>query len=266
MGPALSRRGKGNVSASGDTGFVRAGRIATLVVLLGAWEAYGRLVDATWLSAPSLVAARLLAWAKGGLAVNLGTTLAEMALGMAIGVPAGILVGLALGRAPRAAAFFRPVIVALYSVPLVTLAPLLILWFGLDLEPKVVLVSVVVFFLVFFNTFSGVVGVDRELVATLELMGAGKGEVLRKLVLPAATPWILSGLKIAMPYALIAATVGEMMAARHGMGSLITDAASQIDMTGLYAALAVLMAVGVAVGEGANALEARLLRWRAAGR
>jgi NitT/TauT family transport system permease protein len=249
-----------------DARFIWTGRVVTLVVLLAAWEGYARFVDGRWISQPSLILERLGTWATGDLAVHLGTTLAEMALGLAAGMPAGILCGLVLGRAPLAAALLRPVIVAFYSVPLVTLAPLLILWFGLDLQPKIVLVGVVSFFLVFFNTFSGVVLVDRDLVATLELMGARRLEIFRKLILPAATPWILSGLKIALPYALIAATVGEMMAARHGMGSLITNAAAQVDMTGLYAALVVLMGVGVVVGEGANLLEARLLHWRASGR
>jgi NitT/TauT family transport system permease protein len=98
------------------------------------------------------------------------------------------------------------------------------------------------------------------------LMGASPREEFQKLILPAASAWILSGLKIALPYALIAATVGEMIAARRGLGFLVTRSASQIDMTGLYAALVVLMLIGVAVGTAANALEGRILRWRASGR
>ena len=88
----------------------------------------------------------------------------------------------------------------------------------------------------------------------------------RKLILPASAAWILSGLKIALPYALIAATVGEMIAARRGLGFLVTRSASLIDMTGLYAALIVLMVIGVAASAGADALEARVLRWRRSGR
>jgi NitT/TauT family transport system permease protein len=241
-------------------------RLCLALALLVGWEAAGRLIDPTWISAPSLIAARLALWARQDLAVHLATTLGEMAAGIAIGAPAGVLVGIFLGRSPTLAALLRPVIVGLYSVPLVTLSPLLILWFGLDMEPKIVLVSIVVFFLVFFNTFSGVQAVDKDLVATLRLMGASPREEFRKLILPASSAWILSGLKIALPYALIAATVGEMIAARRGVGSLITSAASQIDMTGLIAALFVLMVIGVLVGEGAGALEARLLRWRQSGR
>lgn len=249
-----------------DERFIFFGRIALMLGLLIAWELAGRFGDPTWISMPSLIAVRLVRWAGDDLAAHVATTVAEMATGLAIGVPAGVLAGILLGRSPLLATLLRPIIVGLYSVPLVTLAPLLILWFGLDMEPKIFLVAVVVFFLIFFNTFSGVQSIDRDLIANFTLMGASRREELQKLVLPAASAWILSGLKIALPYALIAATVGEMIAARRGLGFLVTRSASQIDMTGLYAALIVLMLIGVAIGAGANALEAHVLRWRASGR
>ena len=249
-----------------DERFILLGRIVLMVTLLAGWELAGRFIDPTWLSAPSLIVVRLIRWTGDDLALHAATTVAEMAMGLAVGVPAGVVAGVLLGRSPLLATLLRPIIVGFYSVPLVTLAPLLILWFGLDMEPKVVLVAVVVFFLIFFNTFSGVQAIDRDLVATLMLMGASRREEFRKLILPASSAWILSGLKIALPYALIAATVGEMIASRRGLGFLVTRSASQIDMTGLYAGLIVLMAIGVAIGAGANALEARILRWRASGR
>jgi NitT/TauT family transport system permease protein len=249
-----------------DERFILLGRVGLVLAILLVWELGGRLGDPTWVSAPSLIVLRLVRWASDDLFVHVATTVAEMAMGLTIGVPAGVLAGIFLGRAPVLSALLRPIIVGFYSVPLVTLAPLLILWFGLDMEPKVVLVSVVVFFLIFFNTFSGVQAVDKDLIASLVLMGASPREEFQKLILPAASAWILSGLKIALPYALIAATVGEMIAARRGLGFLVTRSASQIDMTGLYAALVVLMLIGVAVGTAANALEGRILRWRASGR
>jgi sulfonate transport system permease protein len=249
-----------------DERFILLGRIFLTTSLLIGWELAGRFVDPSWISTPSLVALRLIGWAGDDLTLHAATTVAEMAIGLAIGVPAGVVAGILLGRSPVLATLLRPIIVAFYSVPLVTLAPLLILWFGLDMEPKIVLVAVVVFFLIFFNTFSGVQAIDRDLIANLALMGASRREEFQKLVLPASSAWILSGLKISLPYALIAATVGEMIAARRGLGFLVTRSASQIDMTGLYAALIVLMAIGVAISAGANALEAHILRWRASGR
>jgi NitT/TauT family transport system permease protein len=232
------------------------------IALLGAWELCGRLIGTTWTSAPSLIAARLLHWAQGDLAVHVLTTVEEVLAGLFAGSVCGILAGLALGRSPIVAGIVRPIVVAFYSVPLVALAPLFIMFFGLDVLPKVVLVAIVVFFLLFFNTFSGAAAVDRDLIATLELMGATRTEIFRKVVAPACMVWIISGVKLALPYALVAATTGEMLAARRGIGWLLSDAAAQFDMTSLYAALFLLMLLGLAVSEAAARCERVLLRWR----
>lgn len=259
----MQRPGPGH---GGDGRAVLAWRVVLALALVGGWEAAGRWwVGPTWISQPTLILARLATWSGGALPAHAGTTLAEMLLGCAIGMPLGVLVGFGLGRSAVLAALFRPIIVALYSVPLIALAPLLILWFGLDMAPKIVLVSVVVFFLLFFNTFSGVQAVDRDLVAVFQLMGANRRENVRKVIAPACAAWILSGVKIALPYALVAAAVGEMLAARRGLGFLLTQSATHVDMTGLYAALVVLMVVGVLVSEAAARLERWLLRWRPGG-
>ena len=232
------------------------------VLLLVVWEVSGRLFGSAWTSEPSLIAARLLQWAHGNLAVHVATTVEEVLLGLTIGSVCGILAGLLLGRSPIIAGILRPIVVAFYSVPLVSLAPLFIMFFGLDVLPKVVLVSIVVFFLLFFNTFAGATAVDRDLIATLELMGANRLEKFRKVVAPACMVWIISGIKLALPYALVAATTGEMLAARRGLGFLLSDAASQFDMTSLYAALFLLMLLGLAVSEFAAWCERMMLRWR----
>lgn len=240
-------------------------RILLGLALLATWEALGRAYGHDWTSLPSLVVVRLWHWLQGELAVHVAVTLMELVIGFAIGSVLGVACGLVLGRSPVGAALLRPFIVAAYSVPVVTLAPLLILWFGLDLAPKIVLVSLVVFFLLFFNTFTGVQNVDPDLVATARLMGATRREQFQKIVAPGSLVWIISGLKLALPYSLVAATVSEMLASRRGIGSLITRAAQQFDMTGLYAALIVLMVLGIFIGALALRLEHRMLRWRHAG-
>lgn len=237
-------------------------QILVLAVGVGSWETYGLLVETTWFSSPSLINARLFEWASSDLHVHAMVTVGEMFAGLAIGVPLGAVMGLLIGRSPLLAALLRPLIFAMYSVPLVTLAPLFIFWFGLGMLPKIVLVALVTFFLLFFTTFSGVRTIDPDLIANFELMGASKAETFRKLIAPACMAWILSGIKIALPYSLIAATVCEMLLAREGLGFLLMSAGQQVDMTGLFAAMTVLMTVGVAVGAIANALERRLLRWR----
>jgi NitT/TauT family transport system permease protein len=233
---------------------------------LAAWELFGRYVDDTWTSRPSAIFAQLAEWAADGLARNVYVTVVEMAVGLAIGLPCGILLGLWLGRSRRAANVLRPFVVGLNSLPVVALAPLLIMWFGLGLEPKIALVAFVSFLLLFFSTFAGAQAVDEDVVATLEIMGASGNEIFRKVVLPGTTAWIMAGVKNALPYALIAATIGEMMLAREGLGFLISEAGQEFDMTGTYAALFVLMLLGAAVNELAGRLENWLLRWRGVGR
>ena len=244
----------------------RASQIAVVAAVLAAWEAYGRLVDQTWISLPSLIVSRLITWASSDLATHVVVTLTEMLVGLGIGAPLGAALGLVLGRSPVLAALLRPIIFALYSVPLVTLAPLFIFWFGLGLLPKIILVAIVTFFLLFFTTFAGVQTIDKDMIASFRLMGASRSELFRKLIAPACMAWIISGIKIALPYSLIAATVGEMLLAREGLGFLLMRASQQIDMTGMFAALFVLMFAGVAINELANHFERRLMRWRTPGR
>jgi NitT/TauT family transport system permease protein len=136
------------------------------------------------------------------------------------------------------------------------------MFFGLDMLPKIVLVTIVVFFLLFFNTFAGATSVDHDLIAQVELMGSNRREKFQKVVAPACMAWIVGGIKIALPYALVAATTGEMLAARRGLGFVLSDAAGQFDMTSLYAALFILMLLGLAVSEVAAWSERRVLRWR----
>ena len=237
-------------------------QIAVGVLLLGGWELIGRTSGGVWTSRPTLIAAKLGQWLEGSIYIHIATTLTEVVTGLVFGAAGGVLAGLLLGRSPIAAGILRPIVVAFYSVPLIALAPLFIMFFGLDMLPKIVLTTIVVFFLLFFNTFAGATSVDHDLIAQIELMGSTPIEKFRKVVAPACMAWIIGGIKTALPYALVAATTGEMLAARRGLGFLLSDAASQFDMTSLYAALFILMLLGLAVGETANWGERHLLRWR----
>jgi len=251
---------RGDATPSTDT--IVVWQVAVGIAFLGVWEAFGRLHGSEWTSQPSLIAARLAEWAQGNLYLHFATTLTEVIVGLLVGSAFGTLAGLLLGRSPVLSVILRPIIVAFYSVPLVALAPLFIMFFGLDMLPKIVLVTIVVFFLLFFNTFAGATSVDHDLIAQVELMGSSRREKFQKVVAPACMAWIVGGIKIALPYALVAATTGEMLAARRGLGWLLSDAAAQFDMTSLYAALFILMLLGLAVSEIAAKTERHILRWR----
>lgn len=253
---------RGRRRSSDDSRTVLIWQVAFGLAALFVWELGGRIFGSAWTSLPSLVAERLVVWGQGDLLRHVTVTLTEVLVGLAAGSIGGVLVGLALGRTQTLALVLRPIIVALYSVPLVTMAPLLILWFGLEMESKFVLVGVVVFFLMFFNTFAGVQAIDPLLIETLGLMGATIREEYQKVIAPASMAWIFSGLKVALPYALAAATTGELLGGSFGLGTLLARAGSQFDMTGLYAGLFVLLIIGIVLSEGIAFLEAHLLRWR----
>ena len=237
-------------------------QLAFGAALVGGWELAGALTQSHWVNRPSQIAQRLAEWSGGEIYPHLFATTAELVIGLVVGTSLGVLAGLVLGRSASLGGLLRPIIVAFYSVPLVSLAPLFIMFFGVELLPKIILVSIVVFFLLFFNTFSGVQGIDQDLVSSLELMGAGRREVFQKVVLPASTAWILGGIKVALPYALVATVTGEMLAARAGLGYLLNQASQQFNMTSIYAVLVILMIMGLIVSETATRLESRLLRWR----
>jgi NitT/TauT family transport system permease protein len=237
-------------------------RAVLLAAILASWEACARLISDRWISSPAAIAERLAQWMAGDLWYHMMITGTEIGAGLAIGIPLGVLTGMLLGRSQRMAAVFRPFIVLMNSLPIVALTPLLIMWFGLGMQPKIVLVAFVSFLLMFFNSFSGARAVDDELMDTLALMGANARERFVKVVVPSCLTWTIAGLKNALPYALIAAVIGEMMLSRNGLGHLITRSAQQFDMTGIYTALFVLMVVGAMINEATTLVENRLLRWR----
>lgn len=239
-----------------------AQQIAVGCICLALWEGGGLVLGDAWSSRPSLICARLASWLPNGLLGQLETTLGEVAAGLSIGAPLGVLTGLALGRAPTLSEILRPIILVTYSIPFVSLAPYLIFVFGLGAAPKIFLVAIVSFFLLLFNTFAGVRAIDDDLVDTLQLMGATPRESFQKLILPATTAWIMAGFKTALPFALVAAVAGEMLAPGAGLGSILVNASAQFNMTSYFAALAVVMAVGLVFGELVQRVERRCLRWR----
>lgn len=185
-----------------------------------------------------------------------------MAIGLAVGGFLGASAGLVLGRSPFLSELLNPVLIAIYSLPKVALAPLFILWFGIDLASKVALVSIIVFFLVFFNTYSGVREVDQRLINTLRIAGATEGEVFRFVILPSAAVRIFTGLRLAVPYALIGAIIAELMASSRGIGYQLQFAAQMFNTSGVFASLLVLMIVALTLNALLTVVERRLLRWK----
>ena len=234
------------------------------LALVAAWQAAsGRLIDPFWVSSPGKVGAFLWQLMRdGSIWGHLSVTLYETATGFVIGAVSGVAAGFLLGPQRTLAQVLDPYIVAFNGIPRIALAPLFIIWFGIGPNSKVVLVVTVVFFLTFFNTYSGVRGVEHEYVNVLRIMGATPRQILWKVTVPATVPWITTGLKISVPYAIVAAIVGEFIAASRGLGYLISYYTGLFSTTGALAGIIIVALVVVLSSEAINWIEAYLLRWR----
>jgi NitT/TauT family transport system permease protein len=250
---------------------------ATQLVLVGAflafWElgaghpqrGYG-LFEQAFFGKPSQILQTLSLWLSNGtLVTNSWITLQEALIGFVIGGAAGIALGFALAVSSFGARVLAPIIYALYSVPRLALAPMFIIWFGLGMEPKIALVAVLVFFLTFFNTYSGATEVDRELISMCRIMNASRWQIVWKVRLPSALVWVALGLRVSIPFAFIGALVGEIYSGNLGLGSLFTIASNNFDSAGEFAAIlsATILTVflNALVGLGTS----YLLRWREVG-
>jgi NitT/TauT family transport system permease protein len=234
------------------------------IALLLFWQwASGRLIKEIYVSKPTAVAQRLYElFASGEIYPHLWTTGQELVLGYVIGVAGGVIGGYALGRSPRLARVFEPYVMAFYGIPKIALAPLFIIWFGIGIGSKVALASIMVFFLVFYNVFAGVRSVDRELVNLTLVMGANQRQLTYHVFLPAAAPFVMLGMRLAIPYSVIGVIVGEFTSSIQGLGLFIHEASSTYDPAGVFAGIVILLGFVTVANVLAGALERRLLRWR----
>ena len=233
---------------------------------LSAWELGPKrwlCVDPFWFGSPLRVLDYLVdITLSGSVFVDTWTTMYEAFLGYVIGAALGIALGFVLARLETLAEILDPFIVAVNGIPRVAMAPILIIWFGIGVESKIVLAVSLVLFLTFMNTYAGLRGVDPALKNLAQVMGANEMQVLWKVTLPAAMPWILTGLKIGVPFAIIGAILGEFMAASQGLGFMIQHASNLFNIAGSFAGLILLMFIVLIANAAVNRLERYLLRWR----
>lgn len=242
-------------------------RVALFLIFLVAWYIASLVVpNPMFISTPVAVWNQLVEWIVDGTIVfHSWITIQEVALGYVIGVLTGAVAGFILASIHLIYDVFEPFMMALYSIPKVALAPLFIVWFGIGIDMKIILAAVSVFFLVFLNTASGVREVDRGLIDAVRLMGGNKRDVALKVVLPASMAGLLTGLKVSIPYALIGAVIGELVASNRGLGYLINDSAAQFNTAGVFAAVAVLTVLAMLLNGVVALISTRTNRWKPLG-
>ena len=245
-------------------------RLALWRVLFGAallvlWQiASGRWVSEKLVSSPAELASVFAEWvSSGSIFFHFSYTLSNTLYGYAAGSLLGIGLGFALAGAPIVAAVIEPYIMAFNGVPRIAYGPLFIAWFGIERLPKVVLVGTIVFFLTFVSTFSGIRGVSQDLINVARVMGGRRFDLYRKIILPAAMPWIINGLKVSVPFGMVGAIVGEYLVSDRGLGYLLSLYSNEYYIAGMILVIMLLMVVVLLVNQGLNWLESRLLRWRA---
>ena len=265
---SLPNDGSGAGSYVLGSGFMVVCQVALGIVLLVLWQgASGRLIDNFFISNPVDVGTRLVGWIKdGSLFVHIWATVYATVMGFIVGSVGGILLGIWLGVSPFTSRLLNPYLSALNALPKVALAPLFVLWFGLGIESKIALAAVLVLFLVFLNTYAGVREVDQDLIDGARLMKATRVQVITKVIIPSATSWMFAGLKISVPYALIGAVLGEMIASNRGLGYLVQFSGSQFDSAGVFAVLLVIALLAVVLNFLVEIVQYRMQQWRVVGR
>lgn len=249
---------------TGSDARIQFGRFVVIGGFLLLWQlSSGPLLDPFYVSTPSAIAVKIVSeFVSAGFYRDLYVTSIELFVGYAIGAASGVGIGVLLARWPTLAQIFDPIFVALNSIPRVALAPLLIVWLGIDLAPKIVLGATLVFFLTFFNTLAGIRNVSPGLVDVARVLGATDWQIFHKVMLPAAAPWIMTGLKMSLPFALIGVIVGEFLAASSGLGFRLNYYSTSYNTTGTFAMLFIMMGFMMALNAVIVAIEKRVLKWR----
>jgi NitT/TauT family transport system permease protein len=242
-------------------------QVVLLALFLVAWElASGRIVEPIFVSKPSVIFDVWREWlADGTLTRASWQTLKATLISFAVGGGVGILVGYVLGSWRWLGDLLQPSMTALYTLPKLALAPLFILWFGIDLQFRVAFAAVIVFFLVYYNTYYGVREVPRDLIAAVKLMGANRWQVATKVVAPSALSWVAAGLKISLPMAFVGVIVAEMLASDQGLGFLVARSSNQFYAPGTFVAITAILVLALVIDQIVQSLTARSLRWKTLG-
>jgi NitT/TauT family transport system permease protein len=236
--------------------------LAIFALFLGAWQIAS---ESGWqpdyiLPAPSTVAEDL--WEdREGYWDNTKTTLEEIAVGFPIGLVLGLLVGGLIGLIPALRRTAYPFVVASQSLPTLALAPILVLWFGFGILPKVILVVQVVFFPIAVATVTGLSSVSQQALLFGRTLGAGWWKLLLKIRIPASLPYIFSGLKISASYAAVAAVIAEFAGAESGLGALMLRANDNLQTEAVFGALFLVTAIGVGFFALMSGLERLVVPW-----
>jgi NitT/TauT family transport system permease protein/putative hydroxymethylpyrimidine transport system permease protein len=220
--------------------------LAILVALIGLWELAARVLGVAnyLLPAPSEVATAL--WDdRDLLAPDAWVTLREVVLGFGVALAAGLGFAALLHLSPALRRSLYPLLVASQTVPIIVVAPILVVWFGFGIAPKLGIIALICFFPITVNALDGLRSVDPDLIRLMRTLDASRWQILRRVEAPAALPFAFSGAKIAVAVAVIGAVFGEWAGSDSGLGHLMLQASAQLLTARMFAAVVVLSVFAV---------------------
>ncbi|MDQ0325552.1 NitT/TauT family transport system permease protein [Rhodopseudomonas julia] len=238
-------------------------RIITAVILIGAWEIFGRYGNPLLVAVPSDVLAATYALAADGeLFTATAQSMSSFAVGFTIAAVLGVMIGVAMGLNRTTEIVLDPYINALYSMPLIALVPLLMLWVGVGFLSKVVIVALFSIFPVIINTLSGVRNVEKSYLDIGKAFGAGRWMTFRRIIMPSAVPYIASGMRLAVSRGIIAMVIAEFLTSIAGLGGLIINYTNQFETAKAFVPVFLLAIIGNILTFAVKWLEERLGSWR----
>lgn len=239
-------------------------RLISIAVVIGAWEIFGRQVNPLFMSYPSAIASAAVGLAgTGELWVALGSSVQTLLLGFVIASSIGVVLGLLIGRYRMVDAATDWLVNALYATPLVAVIPLVTLWFGLGDAAKLFIVSILAVFPVLINTAAGVRNVPSALVDVGTAFAANERQVFLKIILPAALPYMMTGLRLGIGRAIIGMVVAEFFTAITGLGAMIVKYGNAYDTASMFVPILLLMLMGVGITSLVRKIESMIAPWRA---
>ncbi|GAF47614.1 ABC transporter permease [Rhodococcus wratislaviensis] len=243
---------------------VTATQIAVLVVFLGAWQwgaSSGKLAnsDLFWGSPSGIL--QMLVDNYSHLFGSLVATFSAALVGFVISVVVAVAFGIVLSQVSFINRVLDPYIIALTGMPRIALAPLFVLWFGIGDMAKIALCISLVFFIVLINVLAGFKGVNEDLVLMARSFGAGRGQIIAKITVPAAVPVLFAGLRLGLVFSILAVIASEMTAARDGLGLDVVQYAQTLRPNGIFAILVILATVMALLNWLLGVVERKLLRW-----
>lgn len=261
--PTRHSRGRADKRRAMTSMHHRLVSLGSVIVVLIAWQIVGSRIDPIFLSTPTKIASAAGTMiSDGSLLPAFMASIKPMLLGYVIAAAIGIPLGLVIGRSKVVEAAVGSFIVAGYAMPLVALIPLFVLWFGLHTEVKIVVVATMSVFPVVINTWAGAQAVDRTLVEVGKAFGVRPVGIVRKIVLPASVPFIISGLRLGVGRAVIGIIIAEFFTAISGLGGLVLNAGQSFDTASMFVPIIILMLLGIGLTRLVGYVERKVAPWQ----